>query len=434
MFALWMAASIELRILVVGLIGFGFGPLINWAIYNAAYFPRPISPWRRTRYQPLARSSNQIDELIRSTSSINSRHLPIAGWLTLRNESNIHGAGFWIRPMLIELLFPIFVGWLYWFETTGGLLPRLALPAGVAIQGWLHLQFVSHAILILLMCIATFIDFDEKTIPDWITVPGTILGLLGSTLSQQWHLPIDLTHPLETAWPAALTHDAPRNFLTYQGLIAWVIGVSCFTLWCVGLADRRWIMRRGLSKAWIYFWATLFRNPSWKLILFIWGVGMAVLSAALTQSSPLVQQSLLSSLIGMAIGGFTVWIVRWIAGLAIGMEALGFGDVTLMAMVGAFLGWQPAVIAFFVSPMLAIVFVLIRYCITGDNQTPFGPYLCAGVLVTILGWDRIWNQYFQDLLYVVGPFLFQILFAALLLMGAMLWIWRLVKQTLLQRS
>jgi prepilin signal peptidase PulO-like enzyme (type II secretory pathway) len=161
---------------------------------------------------------------------------------------------------------------------------------------------------------------------------------------------------------------------------------------------------------------------------------MVVLSIALTQSSLLVHQSLLSSLIGMALGGFTVWIVRWIAGLAIGMEALGFGDVTLMAMVGAFVGWQPVVVAFFVSPMLAIVFVVIRYLITGDNQTPFGPYLCAGVLVTILAWDRIWNQYFQDLLFVVGPFLFQILFGSLLLMGAMLWIWRLVKQTLLSRS
>jgi leader peptidase (prepilin peptidase) / N-methyltransferase len=429
MLALWMAVSIELRIFLVGLMSLCLGPIVNWAIYNAAYFPRPISPWGRIRFRT-ARSTKQIDELIRFTSSWNSSHLPIVGWLSLRNESKIHGSFFWIRPLFIELLFPIFVAWLYWFETTGGQLPRLALPAGVAVQSWLHVQFVSHTILVFLMCIATFIDFDEQTIPDWITVPGTILGLMGSILSQHWHLPTRLTHPIDNAWLAALTYDAPRSFLAYQGLIAWVIGVSCFTLWCVGLADRRWIMRRGVAKAWIYFWAAIFRNPSWKLLLLIWGIGMVVLSVALTQSSPLIQQSLLSSLIGMAIGGFTVWIVRWVAGLAIGMEALGFGDVTLMAMVGAFVGWQPTMIAFFLSPMLAIVFVLIRYCITGDNQTPFGPYLCAGVVVTLLAWDRMWNQYFHDLLDAVGPILFLILLASLLLMGGMLWVWRLVKQTL----
>jgi leader peptidase (prepilin peptidase) / N-methyltransferase len=432
MLALWMAISIEVRIFLVGLLSLCLGPIVNWTIYNAAYFPRPISPWGRIRFRT-SQSSKQVDDLISSTSSWNSSHLPIIGWLSLRNESRIHGSFFWIRPLFLELLFPIFIGWLYWFETTGGLLPRLALPAGAGIQGWLHVQFVSHAILVFLMCIATFIDFDERTIPDWITVPGTLVGLLGSLCSQHWHLPIDLTHSIGKAWPAALSYDAPRSFLSYQGTIAWVIGIACFSIWCFALADRRWIMRRGIVKAWSYFWAGIFRNPSWKQLLLIWGVGMVVLSIALRQSSPLVHQSLLSSLIGMALGGFTVWIVRWIAGLAIGMEALGFGDVTLMAMVGAFVGWQPVVIAFFVSPMLAIIFVVIRYCITGDNQTPFGPYLCAGVLVTLLAWDRIWNQYFQDLLFVVGPFLFQILFGSLLLMGALLWIWRLVKQTVLLR-
>ena len=42
----------------------------------------------------------------------------------------------------------------------------------------LHAQYLSHIILIALMIVATFIDFDEQTIPDEITVSGTVVGLL----------------------------------------------------------------------------------------------------------------------------------------------------------------------------------------------------------------------------------------------------------------
>ena len=61
----------------------------------------------------------------------------------------------------------------------------------------IHAQFIAHAVLIALMLIATFIDFDEKTIPDWITIPGTLLGLLfaavwPTTLSTVLALPVAL--------------------------------------------------------------------------------------------------------------------------------------------------------------------------------------------------------------------------------------------------
>ena len=41
-----------------------------------------------------------------------------------------------------------------------------------------------------LMLVATFIDFDEKTIPDEITIPGTLLGLLFAALWPDSHLPV----------------------------------------------------------------------------------------------------------------------------------------------------------------------------------------------------------------------------------------------------
>jgi prepilin signal peptidase PulO-like enzyme (type II secretory pathway) len=74
-----------------------------------------------------------------------------------------------------------------------------------------------------------------------------------------------------------------------------------------------------------------------------------------------------------------------------GREALGFGDVTLMAMVGAFVGWQVVWISFFVSPFFALFFVILFWVMTRDSSTPFGPYLSMGVVYVLWDWARLWN-------------------------------------------
>ena len=61
------------------------------------------------------------------------------------------------------------------FELSGAMLPKN--PLIVIPQAVIHVQFVAHSVLIVLMLIATFIDFDEQTIPDSITIPGALLGL-----------------------------------------------------------------------------------------------------------------------------------------------------------------------------------------------------------------------------------------------------------------
>src|SRR5204862_5239331 len=80
---------------------------------------------------------------------------------------------------------------LYWWESTGQLatvLPIMGLLPATPVM--LHQQFVSHAILMALMLVATFIDFDEKTIPDEITIPGTLIGLLLAAIWPDSHLPM----------------------------------------------------------------------------------------------------------------------------------------------------------------------------------------------------------------------------------------------------
>jgi prepilin signal peptidase PulO-like enzyme (type II secretory pathway) len=138
---------------------------------------------------------------------------------------------------------------------------------------------------------------------------------------------------------------------------------------------------------------------------------------------------LLTGLVGMAVGGGVVWAIRIVAGGAMGVEALGFGDVTLMAMVGAFLGWQAAVMGFFLAPFAAIFIVLVYLVITRESRVPFGPYLCAGSLLTILMWDSVMNDWFLPNFAVLGPFVLWLFIALTGIMGVMLFVWRIIKES-----
>ena len=120
-------------------------------------------------------------------------------------------------------------------------------------------QFLRLSLLLALMTIATFIDFDEQTIPDAVTVPGTIAALALSAalpfsaldLVVETELqPLLLSSPLE--WPAWLS--AP------EGL---AIGIACLVLWCAALTPRTWTLRRGWRRGLQFAWASMFRNSLW---------------------------------------------------------------------------------------------------------------------------------------------------------------------------
>ena len=175
----------------------------------------------------------------------------------------------------------------------------------------------------------------------------------------------------------------------------------------------------------------LFHYGFWKFLAAIWllgGLGIFYVWSVGGEH----WKGLFSALVGLAVGGGVIWAIRIVATWALNMEAMGFGDVTLMAMIGAFLGWQAAVIAFFLSPFAAIVIVLVRYIITRDAYTPFGPYLCAGTLMTIYFWDRIYNGWLAGNLLMMGPMLMWLCLAMLGLMAVMLFVWRHIKMALLR--
>ena len=415
---LWFVnLDIDRRYAILAMIGLFAGAFANYLIYSWAYFPRHISPWAPPQDEaPQRRGTDRI---------------PLLGWLGLRRESQLHGRWFWIRPMVVELCVAIAMPALYWFDTqSGGLLPIADRVPGTiaAFSPWAHSLFAVHAVLVVLMVAATFIDFDEQTIPDIITLPGTLLALLASTMPWMTWLPA-VVYWNDTFGIVETTFNVPWPFDgQWTGTLGLLTGLAIWTIWCFALTDRHVVLRHGFRRAIGYLCHGICRQATAKWLLGMWIIGVAA-TVCIWFFGGDAWRGLLTSFIGLAVGGGVVWAVRIVASMAMGQEAMGFGDVTLMAMIGAVVGWQCAFAAFFLAPIVAILVVLIQFAITRQPAVPFGPYLCAGTAVAVLGWDVIWNQTLSHYV-LLGEVLFYILMVALLAMGAMLAIWRQIKRWL----
>jgi leader peptidase (prepilin peptidase)/N-methyltransferase len=93
------------------------------------------------------------------------------------------------------------------------------------------------------------------------------------------------------------------------------------------------------------------------------------------------------ALFGLLIGGGVIWAVRILGSLGFGREAMGLGDVHLMAAAGAVIGWAGATIAFFVAPFFGLLIGVIQLVRRGKREMPYGPYLTLGILVVIATLD-----------------------------------------------
>ena len=80
--------------------------------------------------------------------------------------------------------------------------------------------------------------------------------------------------------------------------------------------------------------------------------------------------------------------------------------------------------------MLALLFVLVRWIITRDTATPYGPYLCAATVVLLIGWDSIWTQRAAPMYQLGAGFIMGGLAACIVMIGVMLWIWQMIKRAI----
>jgi leader peptidase (prepilin peptidase) / N-methyltransferase len=410
--------DIATTVLLAGLcvVGAALGAAANVAAYRLAFSGRAVGPWADPpEGAPPRRAADRI---------------PIFGWLGLRRESPQFGSGYWIRPLFIELFCACGLALLYaWEVLAAGLQPVAVVPPPDPVL--LHVQFAVHAALAWLMLAVSLIDADEQHVPDALTVPGTLLGLGLAALSPWSMLPVVwwecrplgvgfLRMSSPESWPAALEGSPNLGSLT--------LALACWWLWCFAMMDRRWRSRRGPRFARRLFCARLQREPSTRRLLALGVCGTPiVLGVWLVGGTHWM--GLLSSLTGLAVGGGMIWIVRWFGWLALRKEAMGFGDVILLAMIGDFLGWQACIIVFFLAPVAGIVVGLAAILSGRSNVIPYGPFLCLAAMATIVLWADAWPILAFRLL-VLGFWLPALIGLALVAMIPMLYLIRKVRELL----
>jgi leader peptidase (prepilin peptidase) / N-methyltransferase len=93
-----------------------------------------------------------------------------------------------------------------------------------------------------------------------------------------------------------------------------------------------------------------------------------------------------SSLIGILVGGGFLLATAWIYEKITGVEGMGGGDIKLLAMIGAFLGWPSIPVTLFFASLVGSVVGIGCMLITGAGRRlalPFAPFLCSGALLFI---------------------------------------------------
>jgi leader peptidase (prepilin peptidase)/N-methyltransferase len=89
------------------------------------------------------------------------------------------------------------------------------------------------------------------------------------------------------------------------------------------------------------------------------------------------------SLLGILSGGGSLFLVAWGYQLLARREGMGGGDIKLLAMIGAFVGWKGVVFTIFVSSLTGTLAGAALICLKGGNMklaVPFGPFLAIGAI------------------------------------------------------
>lgn len=97
------------------------------------------------------------------------------------------------------------------------------------------------------------------------------------------------------------------------------------------------------------------------------------------------------SLLGILLGGGLFYAVAFIFYLVTKKEGMGGGDIKLLAMIGAFLGWQAIPFVIFLSALVGAVAGLMYtrlYSKAGNTQIPYGPFL-AGAAICYIFYGQI---------------------------------------------
>lgn len=342
---------------LAGLFGACVGSFLNVCIYRIPIddlaVHRPAGSFCPSCKEPIAWYDN----------------LPVISWLLLRGRCRKCQVKISARYPLVEAL-------------TAALFVLIVLEANPSshFDGLWLLQSVLWALFVAVLVVISFIDIDYQIIPDELSVSAAAVAPFVAFAVPGF--PIRLGVPV---WVDGILELFARGSAAESAAVLWggaiLVGLICWAVY------RRFVPTwEGQRRTW------------WEARL-AGAIGAAV---ALLLTGLLVFESwrielpegatqLSASLFGMAVGAGSIWSVGKIGTWIFRKEAMGFGDVKLMALLGAVLGWQSVLLSIFIACLLGSVIGMTIRLRTGSSHIPFGPFLCAGALALVFWGDQVYR-------------------------------------------
>ncbi|MDP3790832.1 MAG: prepilin peptidase [Candidatus Omnitrophota bacterium] len=130
-------------------------------------------------------------------------------------------------------------------------------------------------------------------------------------------------------------------------------------------------------------------------------VGGLIVGLALSAAFPSVLNEptrlggVLNSFLGAMAGGMMIYAMGMLGEFAFKKEAMGGGDVKLLAMIGSFIGWKLTILTFFTAPIFGSVVGIILKIREGKDIIPYGPYLSMAAVSSIFFGEKVLKFLFQ---------------------------------------
>lgn len=320
-------------------------------------------------------------------------NLPLCSYFILKGRCRHCGIHISWRYPLVEFL-------------CGLLVLSVFLKTGISLRAVAEIYFVLALVAI------SYIDLDRMIIPARLTLPGMIIGLAVAVI---------VPDPMLLAGPWLGFNVVSLSLKTSWGLAAvWgFMGLASVMVFHF-LASECYFIAGGLEDADENDETAGDGSSTTPLYLRAWVWGVAVLFLVLaavmgwilfpgwhseilkTLQSWLVRDywplSLLGSLLGFLLGWWLVGgIISAYALLTGGKQGMGGGDMVLLAMIGAFLGWRSIFLTVFGGSFIALgtylVLALKERSFDFKARLPFGPFLSLAALIHMFFGDTILKWY-----------------------------------------
>lgn len=354
-------------------IGAGIGSFLNVVIYR---LPLGISVNRpRRSFCPSCKYQIPMWQ-----------NIPLLSWLLLRGKCANCGGGISVRYFLVELLtgvmfYLVFLKVSGDFSAGGNPWPLIKLWGPQVLCLWIFMS---------LLISGTFIDIDHFILPHSITIGGAVVGVLSawwvpSLVGQEVH-----TNGLLVSLASAALGLGGLWLVVELGKLAFGRKKFVFAkeeAWEVSQPDENEppLVIFGEQK---YEWADLFTRASDRMVVSCSALqvndrSFGAVTAELWMEKLKVRDG--TSLEEFPLEGVTKLSAKTTE-VVIPREAMGFGDVLFLMMIGAFTGWQAVLFTILAASLLGTVFAVIHR-VTGRAEwgakIPFGPYLAMGAMIWV---------------------------------------------------